>query len=125
MTPITDKDMFSAYTQRHITMLLLYAFVFLILGLLIAAFIPLPVDDKIISLVNPLITGLFGLASGAVGFWIGRRPTPTPDPATTTIETHTKTTPTPTIVPPGTELVGAPQPPAAIITPPPPGAPPT
>ena len=119
MTPMTDKDTFAAYTQRHITMLLLWGIMLLIVGLLIASFLPYQANDKILSLVSPLLVGIFGLASGACGFWIGRqRPQTQLDPSTTTIETHSTTTPTPTVVPVGKELVGAPPPPAAIITPP-------
>jgi uncharacterized protein YacL len=67
-----DKDLFAAQTQRHVTFILLYSLVGLIGGLLIAAFLPFQANDKVIAIVNPLVTGVLSLASGAVGFWIAR-----------------------------------------------------
>lgn len=97
-----DKEQFNAYTTRHITMLLLYGLFLLVIGIVIAAFLPhVSVNDKIVALVSPIITGIFGLASGAVGYWIAKQRLPIPDPSTTTITTHTVTGPTPTVVPPG------------------------
>jgi hypothetical protein len=117
-TPQTfDKDQFNAYTTRHITMMLLYGLFALVIGIVIAAFLPnVSVNDKIVALVSPIITGIFGLASGAVGYWIAKQRLPVPDPSTTTITTHTVSTPTPMVVPKGSEIVSAPPPPAAIIS---------
>jgi hypothetical protein len=121
MTPITDKEMFAAATQRHITYLLIYGLLLLVVGLVICAYLPYTVNAQILSLATPLITGLYGLASGAVGFWIAKqRSQSAPDPSTTSVTTHIETKPSPMVVPVGTELVPAPQPPAAIITPVPP-----
>jgi hypothetical protein len=113
--PSFDKEQFNGYTTRHITMLLLYGLFVLVIGILVAAFLPLNSNDKIIALVSPIITGIYGLASGAVGYWIGKQRLPIPDPSTTTTTTHTVTGPTPTVLPSGTELVSAPAPPAAIV----------
>jgi len=70
---MNDKEQFAAQTQRHITFLLIYALLVLIFGLLIAAFLPYNANDKILAMVSPLIVGIFGLASGAVGFWIAKQ----------------------------------------------------
>jgi uncharacterized membrane-anchored protein len=70
---MNDKEVFAAHTQRHITYLLVYALLFLIAALIVGAFLPYQVNDKILSLANPLITGIYGLASGAVGFWIAKQ----------------------------------------------------
>jgi hypothetical protein len=101
-------------------MMLLYGLFVLVIGIVIAAFLPhVSVNDKIVALVSPIITGIFGLASGAVGYWIAKQRLPIPDPSTTTITTHTVTGPAPTIVPPGSTMVSAPPPPSAIIQDPP------
>jgi hypothetical protein len=127
MTPLTqfDKDQFNAYTTRHITFMLLYGLFLLVVGILVAAFLPVVPNDKVIALVSPIVTGIFGLASGAVGYWIAKQRMPVPDPSTTTTTTHSVTGPTPLIVPEGKELVSAPPPPTAVIESPlvqPPGA---
>jgi hypothetical protein len=70
---MNDKEQFAAQTQRHITYVLLWGLIFLVTALIIAAFLPFKADDKILSLANPLITGIYGLASGAVGFWIAKQ----------------------------------------------------
>jgi len=70
---MNSKEVFAARTQRHITYLLVYALLFLIFALMVGAFLPFQVNDKILSLANPLITGIYGLASGAVGFWIAKQ----------------------------------------------------
>jgi hypothetical protein len=70
---MNDKEQFAATTQRHITYLLVYSLLVLIGALIIGAFLPFQVNDKILSLANPLITGIYGLASGAVGFWIAKQ----------------------------------------------------
>jgi hypothetical protein len=115
--PVFEKDQFNAYTTRHITFMLLYGLFILVIGIVIAAFLPnISVNDKIVALVSPIITGIFGLASGAVGYWIAKQRLPIPDPTTTTTTTHTVSTPTPTVVPSGSEIVPAPPPPAAIVT---------
>jgi hypothetical protein len=110
MTQMTDKEQFSAFTQRHITMLLLYALIVLIVGLIVAAFLPLKANQEVLSLATPLITGLYGLASGAAGFWLAtqRQQTRPPDPAATPA------------APPAAEP--APATPAASVAAPPPGA---
>jgi hypothetical protein len=116
MTPMTDKDLFSAYTQRHITMLLLYGLLILVVGIIVASYLPWKADQAMLSLATPLITGIYGLASGAVGFWIAKqRPLSPPDPATTTTDTHIRTTPAPQIVPAGSALVPAPAAPVALV----------
>jgi hypothetical protein len=115
--PAFDKDAFNAYTTRHITMMLLYGLFILVIGIVIAAFLPhVSVNDKIVALVSPIITGIFGLASGAVGYWIAKQRLPIPDPSTTTITTHTVTGPAPTLVPPGSTMVPAPPAPSQIVT---------
>lgn len=114
--PVFDKEQFNAYTTRHITMLLLYGLFVLVIGILVAAFLPLNSNDKIIALVSPIITGIYGLASGAVGYWIAKQRLPIPDPSTTTTTLHQVTGPSPQVVPSGSELVPAPTPPAAIVT---------
>lgn len=70
---MNDKEQFQAYTQRHITYLLIYGLLFLVAALLIGAYLPFPVNDKMLALAGPIITGVFGLASGAVGFWIAKQ----------------------------------------------------
>ena len=77
-----DKELYAAQTQRHITFLLVYVLMFLVVGLMICSFLPMQVNDKILALANPLVTGIFGLASGAVGFWIARNRQGT-DPSST------------------------------------------
>lgn len=70
---MNDKEHFQATTQRHITFLLIYGLISLIAALLIGAYLPWPVNDKMLALAGPLITGVYGLASGAVGFWIAKQ----------------------------------------------------
>jgi hypothetical protein len=70
---VNDKETYAANVQRHVTLLLLYALFLLIGGLIACAvFLPSPINDKFLAIANPLITGIFGLTSGAVGFWIAR-----------------------------------------------------
>lgn len=70
---MNEIDYYRAKTTRHITLVLVYGFLVLILALLGAAFAPWPSSDKFVSIANPLLTGLLSLVSGAVGFWIGHR----------------------------------------------------
>jgi hypothetical protein len=70
---MNDKELFAAQTQRHITLLLLYGLLALVAVLIVASFLPFKVDTTILSLANPLITGVYGLTSGAVGFWIAKQ----------------------------------------------------
>jgi hypothetical protein len=84
---MNDKEVFAAQTQRHLTYLLVYALIVLIGALIIGAFLPFQVNDKILALANPLITGIYGLASGATGFWIAKQRYQTNDPDTTTTTT--------------------------------------
>ena len=81
---MNDPELYAARTQRHITLVLLYGLLFLIAGLIACAFLPFQINDKVLSIANPLITGVLSLTSGAVGFWIARhRPdTSTPLPNT-------------------------------------------
>lgn len=70
---MNDKEHFQATTQRHLTYLLIYGLFILVGALLIGAYLPFPVNDKLLALAGPIITGIFGLASGAIGFWIAKQ----------------------------------------------------
>lgn len=70
---MNDKEMYAAKTQRHITLVLLYGLLGLIAGIVMSAFAPWPIkNEKMLGIVEPLITGVLTLTSGAVGFWIAR-----------------------------------------------------
>jgi len=92
---MNDKEQFAAQTQRHITYLLLYALLGLIGALIIGSFLPYKVNQEILSLANPLITGIYGLTSGAVGFWVAKQRYQTNDPDTTTTTTTSNVTTSP------------------------------
>lgn len=82
MNPAENElEIYKAKTQRHITLVLLYGLLILIAALIVAAFLPWPINDKLSVIVNSLITGVLSLTSGAVGFWIARsRTTDSPNP---------------------------------------------
>lgn len=101
---MNDLDLYRARTTRHITLVLVYGFLILILALLVAAFAPWQSSDKFVSIANPLLTGLLSLASGAVGFWTGHKmaagdspvsvtTTTTPPAGSASPATETKITP--------------------------------
>lgn len=110
-------EMYVAHTQARITYMLIGAFVGLMFALLAVAIVALKVDDKILSILDRIVTAMLPIVGGAIGFWVARqRQTGVPDPTTTTTQTTTTTTPAPMIVPEGSTLVAAPAPPSAIIT---------
>ena len=125
MSDSQNLDMYIAHTQARITYALVGAFAGLMFALLLVAIYAMKVDDKILSILDRIVTAMLPIVGGAIGFWTARqRQAGVPDPTTTTTSTTITTTPTPTIVPPGATLVPAPAPPAAIVTDPLPSAPP-
>jgi uncharacterized protein YacL len=109
--------MYIAHTQARVTYMLLGAFVGLMFALLLVAIVALKVDEKILAILDRIVTAMLPIVGAAIGFWVARqRAGGVPDPTTTTTETRITTTPTPTVVPPGSTLVSAPAPPAAIVT---------
>lgn len=116
-SPPQSLDMYIAHTQARVTYMLLGAFVGLMFALLLVAIVALKVDEKILAILDRIVTAMLPIVGAAIGFWVARqRAGGVPDPTTTTTETRITTTPTPTVVPPGSTLVSAPAPPAAIVT---------
>lgn len=118
-SPPQSLDVYIAHTQARVTYMLLGAFVGLMFALLLVAIVALKVDDKILAILDRIVTAMLPIVGAAIGFWVARqRAGGVPDPTTTTTQTTSTstTTPTPTVVPPGSTLVSAPSPPAAIVT---------
>lgn len=69
---MTETDLLTARTQRHITLVLLYGLLGLIVLLIVASFLPMTMNDKLSGMVSALTDGLLSLTSGAVGYWIAR-----------------------------------------------------
>lgn len=68
----TDLKMFAAQVQARITQQLIGAFVGLLFALLIVAFLPWKADDKILQILDRIVTAMLPIVGGAVGFWMAR-----------------------------------------------------
>ena len=97
-------------------------------GFLAVIFVLIFYHGSLDQSTNTLLTGLAGVLGTIVtqqsGYFFQRQRPPTlPDPDRTTSTSTVSTTPAPTVVPPGSSLVHAPAPPAAIIQTPTPETP--
>jgi hypothetical protein len=116
MTDNHNLDMYIAHTQARITYGLMGAFTGLMFALLAISIIALKVDDKILSILDRIVTAMLPIVGGAIGFWTARqRQAGVPDPSTTSSTTTTTTLPSPLVVPAGSTIVPAPGAPQAII----------
>lgn len=67
-----DLDMFAAHTQSRITYALIGGFLGLMFALLCVACLPLKVDDKLLAILDRIVTAMLPIVGGAVGFWTAR-----------------------------------------------------
>src|ERR1700722_16709812 len=67
-----DLKMFAAKIQARITQQLIGAFVGLMFSLLVVAILPVKADDKILQILDRIVTAMLPIVGGAVGFWMAR-----------------------------------------------------
>jgi hypothetical protein len=73
---MNELQRFIAATQARITYSLLGGFIGLMFALLVLSVLPVHVDDKLLSIMDRIITALLPIVGGTVGFWTARhRPT--------------------------------------------------
>jgi len=90
---MNELDVFSARTQARITYSLLGGFLGLMFALLVVACLPVSVNDKLLSVLDRIVTALLPIVGGAVGFWTARQrapSVPTTTPAVPLSETLEK-----------------------------------
>lgn len=68
-----DLKMFAAKTQSRITAWLLIIFGGLMFALLIISTIPVHVDEKLLAILDRIITAMLPIVGTAVGFWMARQ----------------------------------------------------
>ncbi len=67
-----ELDLFAARTQARITYTLLGIFGGLMFSLLFVACMPVHVDDKLLAILDRIVTAMLPIVGGAVGFWVAR-----------------------------------------------------
>jgi len=67
-----ELDMYAARTQSRITFSLIGGFLGLMFALLIVACLPFTVDDKLLAILDRIVTAMLPIVGGAVGFWTAR-----------------------------------------------------
>ena len=65
-------DIFTARTQARVTYSLLSGFIALMLLLLVLACLPLHVDEKLLSILDRIVTAMLPIVGGAIQFWTAR-----------------------------------------------------
>jgi hypothetical protein len=68
-----NLNAFAAHTQARITFTLIGGFLGLMFALLIIACLPLKADDKLLAILDRIITALLPIVGTAVGFWMARQ----------------------------------------------------
>lgn len=67
-----ELDLFAAHTQSRITFTLIGGFLGLMFALLAVACLPFHVDDKLLAILDRIVTAMLPIVGGAVGFWTAR-----------------------------------------------------
>ena len=110
----TDVDQLLARAQVGLAVLFSIGFFGVLFALM---FYHKEMSTTEVTILTGLVSVLGTLLALMMNFFFARtRPAALPDPTVTSSTTTTTTTPTPTVVPVGSTLVHAPQPPAAIVT---------
>jgi len=73
---MNDLDLFAAKTQSKITYSLIGGFLGLMFALLIVACLPFNINDKLLSILDRIVTAMLPIVGGAVGFWTARHRVP-------------------------------------------------
>lgn len=68
----TDLQTYAAQVQARLAFIAIYALIGITVLVLIACFLPITPNDKMITLAITLGTALITLASGGYGFWLAR-----------------------------------------------------
>lgn len=81
---MNQNDLFAAQTQARITYSLLGGFLGLMFALLVVACLPFSINDKLLAVLDRIVTAMLPIVGGAVGFWTARhRPPSIDDPVVT------------------------------------------
>jgi len=108
-----DTDRMLAWAQILFAFMMLFGIFSLVFVLI---FFNTNMTATAVTIMTSVITALVTILTLQMNFFYARqRPAALPDPTTTSTTSTTTTTPTPLIVPAGTTVVHAPQPPTAII----------
>lgn len=86
-----ELKMFAARVQSRITTQLLSGFFGLMFSLLIIACIPVHVDEKLLAILDRIVTAMLPIVGTAVGFWMARQRDSTHPPDTTSTPTQPAT----------------------------------
>jgi formate-dependent nitrite reductase membrane component NrfD len=114
MASPTDIDTLLAKAQVAIVLLFSVGFFSVLFFLMVYHKEMTPTE---VTILTGLLSSLATIIALQQNFMFARtRPAALPDPTTTSTTTTTTTTPAPLVVPPGSTIVHAPAPPAAIVT---------
>ena len=76
---MNESEQFAARTQARITYALLGGFLGLMFALLVVACLPVQVNDKLLSVLDRIVTAMLPIVGGTIGFWTARH-RPNSDP---------------------------------------------
>jgi hypothetical protein len=69
---MSDLDLYTARTQSRITFALIGGFLGLMFALLAIACMPVHVDEKLLAILDRIVTAMLPIVGSAVGFWVAR-----------------------------------------------------
>lgn len=72
----SELSLFAAHTQSRITFALIFGFLGLMISLLIIACLPVHVDEKLLAILDRIVTAMLPIVGSAVGFWVARHRSP-------------------------------------------------
>ena len=87
---MNQLEQFIAQIQAKITFRLIGGFLGLMFALLILSILPVHVDEKLLSILDRIVTALLPIVGSAVGFWVARH-RPTNDEPSPPLSTPTET----------------------------------